>query len=650
MADGGEVKKRCGKSRKSVANTDFEKFESDFAAVTDLCKTYEFYKALNLLNKVESRTKKNGSDELIERCSLMQAEIYVRMGQHENALRALLKCSCRISSVKLLAQMILTTDATKDNKELVSMATDLLAKCLLNASSDDAAALSQCRLLYLDGLCRLSKVTTVKDYVEYIGDEELKANGQGGRYLHQVLSKVRPLLRATSKIKQAWLKPTNLPASRHPPYVTLFKNNELDPGVEPYAEVISHIASVANYATLDEHVLLLGDCSFYYSLLQFVELLKDMERYDQNVNEPSVRVSLEDTPKAMKDLDVTAGILNTVKMRTKRNYKRRALYDAMNGGETQPSQLEESRTEVKTRCLDTTNLSLNRIGTPTWKTLSSVCMDHKVRQSLSEILKRRSLWSVGEIGLVMFEVLCRNKHLLIGNHEKYTICLCYILYFLWENVNDYNNREIVSSGCLFLHDNVKDSRLLCSFSPMQKRIRKHLKRSGTTILCLILDTMKSTATILHDISSPLSIKDPQEFLRYMFRQLNSILLQECAPNGPPSLKGIILRSRLVFVMAKYILWDKLPKKTAVLSPKYARYLYIVEDITKCLHSLLLLAHSMTLSESSKNIHLRLARSIHDGRFNFHNSLTSGSFALDVKCVERRYLNLYNTLKKFTLKN
>lgn len=643
MAGRGGRRRRGNKSRMLASRIDTEQLSRDLDTAAAMCQSYDFLDAMNLMHKVESKLLKTSNTELLGRCALMQAEIYICMGDHESALRCLLKCQFSGLAGRLISRIALSSCSTRACNDISLLVVDLLASCISQDSSDVDDGASESRLLMLDCLCRLGNVAAIRDYVDTTSVSMLQADRRNARYLHRLLCNIRPMLEVIQSLPREWLHLSKRQRIDCAPYITMFRQGSMEPQTSGCTDAVRRMATCVQYAFSGGRILRVGNRSLFLCLLEFVLLINDMDKYGEDMNECLVRLDFQAPAVPSDSVDVSSDIVTLVKRRAKRKVKGRISSAAISNVESSTSSAVEHPVKVP-GCLATSYLSLHRRGISLCKDFFSFSTDHIVLRELRDMLvQKQQMWSMVDLGLTFLEVISRYQHLLMPHYDKYTIYICYILYFLCENMKE-NQNSSVSSGRIFLRDFAKEASLLMGSESQNTRIRQLLRRSGVVILSMILNTMSCTPAVLRDICSPLSINDPQEFLDYMFRQVNSLLLFECARSTPMSTENVILRARVLYVMAKHIMWKHFAKRSVV-TARSMHHFVLVRDIARCLHSLLVLAHSMVLSALSRNIHLRLSVRHAASRVNFHSSLTVGSFSLGVSCIERRYLSLLNELRK-----
>ncbi|GIX64605.1 DUF2125 domain-containing protein [Babesia caballi] len=612
--------------------------EGMYAALADaaaMLHNYDFVDAFTILKGVEQHAFGVGDAGVLTQCSELQAGIHLYLGDHGDALRYLKRCNFSFSTALLAARVALHASLHQSVPELSSAVADLLAACVPPSGSDERHPADVIDMI-LENLSISGRLCGLQEWAASVTDER-----EGIRIL-RVTRAVNASLKLICLLHGEWLLDYNTSTHYTAPCISIPRPCSRDAESSPDVRTLHSICKSAFRGISRQYDYVFYTDSLWQSLLDLLQLLIHVEECAPNNGECIIRVGVVNgNPPSDSDPSHVTPAAATDCLRRRCKCTSKCLY----------SRPKAARSNLRTRARAFMNkmpLSLERRGGLRWQFGPSCAMDRRVTRVLERVLRAETAWPVQELAMVFFDVLSRYHHLLDRNRERTAVYTCFLFCFICESLKTDDQLRSALNGLFYSAPSTVDIRLLYGTDRLRSRLRGILRRSGVRVLCLCLDAMRCNPAALRALCAPLSVDDPQEFLSATFGQLSSLLLFLCMAQPGAHLAAVVMRARVLYVMAQRLIIEHFPRRDSVVGLQGRGAFEAVAAISGCLRSLYLAANSFVLHALGQNPHMTIALRHRHSRLNFHNSLTLGSFDLGVSAVERRMLRIECILSRYRM--
>ncbi|GBE61696.1 PTS lactose transporter subunit IIC, putative [Babesia ovata] len=616
--------------------------DSVLSTAAGLIRNYDYLEALSLLRDFEKVYTDNGDAEALSHISGLQAEIHVLLGEYKEAMRCLQRSTFSRTSALAAAGVALHVKPKSKATDLSASISDMLTRCMSNCSDEDHIPPNTHALL-LEWSRRAGRLSQLHDWTV-----RAKKRGGGIRFFRDYPS-LAPYLRTIALLQCEWLVDCGASQEGIIPYVTLDPLSYMDPASDSGTALIRSICDGVEYALHRERHFVFYAGSLPLSLICLTRHLKELGGSTLDRLHSKRRVNVVDGDGASRNTESPEERVFVKTKAAERPTKFMRLTPTSYESRPRRRRIVGSRRGSAWPCRRKQRMSLERTGRYPRHLMPSRGMEKRVSHIISERLRMHSHWSFFELGMLFFEVLSRYHHLLARNREMYTLYLCLLLHYIRRGLSWRYQSQSMSNGCLFTPSPPVDAWLLNDHDPICVRFRQTLRLCGPSVLCLIADVIRCPSAALADLSDGLPVGSPAELLNAAFGHLSSLLLLLASPSGAQTdLGDVVLRARVLFVMAKRLIREHLPRRGAVLGPRCRSALRALSDTEICLKALHASAQAQSYVGMRSNVHLLLCLRHRGRKVNFHNSLTHGSFDLGAAAVDRRWLSVLRTLQGYSM--
>ncbi|ORM41480.1 uncharacterized protein BXIN_2514 [Babesia sp. Xinjiang] len=585
----------------------------------------DFVDAISILDTLEQESIATGSLDFLARCSELQAEIQIYIGNYKEGLRYLLRCNAGGATAMLAARITLGSPCKLAAAEIASSLATLLSECISRCTETGSQGSIDAPVMLLELLSRSGKLSSIQKWLTFIYSQGLSDSNL------RSAPTLAPCLRMISTIHHDWLHDNVDVRAISMPLVPFGPPDSVD--TDDNVELVHNLSTAVNDTVFRKGQFVYYVPFIWKSILGLVKELQKVECCENENGLDYVNVSVvEHSVSAYRDV-----IRNN---RASPNKRRGISF-----GTTSRGILWRSTD----RWLKTRHLSLERLPSFDRNYLTSIYMEQRVSRILAERLRVRLSWTIRDLALLFFDVLSRYYHLLDRNREQLTLYLCILLTFICDDYRSEVYSGSLSSGVFYTTPSKSDLRLIHSSDTTLSRLREVLARSGIQCICLILSTLRRPSGGLRQCAKQVGIDDPYGFMHHTFARLSSLMLFYFATKRQETLQLVVMRARLLFAFAKDTIREHFPRRGLLIRGR-SRDAYIhVRSITTCLRALHRKACTLVLRQMSRNAHLMLSIRHRESNVNFHNSTTHGTFDLGVAAIERRWLNLTLILRRYKLK-
>ncbi|CDR95081.1 hypothetical protein, conserved [Babesia bigemina] len=614
---------------------------SALSTASGLIRNYDYLEALSLLRDAEREYAECGDSEVLSRFSELQAEIHVLLGDHKEALRCLQRSNFSRTSAIAAARIALHVKCKSTAADISASVCDLLTRCM-SSCSDERRIPPDTHALLLEWSRRAGRLSHLHDWTV-----RAKRRGGGIRFFRDYPS-LTPYLRTILLLQREWLLDGIDSQERVTPYVTLEPLRYVDPACDSGAALVRSICDGVEHTLQRERHFVFYVDSLPLALACLTRQLRELDGSTLDRLHTKRRVDVVEGDCASRDAespeervfannnvtDRPAKAMRLNPTNCESRSRRRPILTSRRGS---------ARPRKRKQCLPEGTGRLPRGPLP------SRSMERRVSRVISERICMRAHWSFFELALLFFEVLSRYHHLLGCRREMYTLYLCLLLHYIRRGLAWRYESQSMSNGCLFSSAPTVDVRLLNDPDDACASFRQTLRRCGVRVLCLMADVMRCPPSALEDLCDAIPIDCPTDLLNEAFGHLSSMLLLLAHPYGAQHGHGdVVLRARVLFVMAKRLIRENLPRRGAVLGPRCSRALRALKDIEICLQTLRVSAQALSFAEMRRNAHLVLCLRHRGCGVNFHSSLTHGASALGAAAVDRRWSSVARTLQGYVM--